>query len=171
MRVSLGGTRYSISMRQLSSRLTLFYKYIAPVLWIGGLGWLTLRVFLHPTTRAAGFGLAKWVLLFCWLAGTVSFLRRAVRLKRVRLDGDFLLISNYFAETRIPIATLVDVHQDDEGLKTIALGFKDPQPFQGRIEFVPARPRDLLVWSDDWALTELRRLTHIDSDEGEARAT
>lgn len=157
-------------MRQLSSRFTFFYKYIAPAVWFGGLGWFTLRVFRHPTTSAAAFGLAKWVLLICWLAGTVTLFRGAARLKRVHLDGAFLLISNYFSETRVAISSLVDVHQD-ERLKTIALGFKDSQPVLGRVEFVPARPRDLLIWSDDWALTELRRLTHIDSDEGEARAT
>ena len=90
--------------------------------------------------------------------------RWAARLKRVRLDGESLLISNYLREVRVPISALIDMHQGDRPDSPITLGFKDPSPFGGPIVLIPARPTDLLVWRDNHAADELRRLAHFDSD-------
>ena len=156
-------------MRALSSRFTFFAKYVAPVLWIAGVGLLTLRAFLHPPSpidsgiAVTALNAIKWLLLIAWSLGSVDVVRHAIPLRRVRVDGDFLLISDYFREVRVPIEELVDIYQDKRS-STITLGFKGPSPLAGIVKFIPARPRDLLVWRDDHAAEELRRLAHFDAD-------
>ena len=151
-------------MNQLSSRRTFIAKYVAPVLWIGGIGSLAVILLLHPqvATNAPG---SRWSLLIAWLGGGVLVVRHAVRLKRVRVDGDFLLISNYFHETRVPINTLVDVQQGGGFDDTVTLEFQDPNPFKGAVAFIPARPRGLMVWRDNRVVSELRQLAHLASED------
>ena len=173
MRESLGRTRNPTSMRQLSSRFTFLAKYGAPPLWMVGFGLVTLRAFLHPSLLAAWGAVGaliavKLVVPLAWLVGSVRVVRWATRVKRVRVDGDFLLISNYVREVRVPIEALIDIHPGERADSPITLGFKDPTPFGGPIVLIPARPTDLLVWRDNHVAEQLRRLARFDSDETRA---
>jgi hypothetical protein len=80
--------------RTLCSNLTFFWKVIFPVLWIPGLGLHILLAFTGHhwflfTPRE------KWFFLALWPLGCIYYFSLPIiRLKRVRMDGEFLYISN-----------------------------------------------------------------------------
>src|SRR5258705_12011772 len=113
-------------MRDLSSPYTLVAKYLGPPIWILGVGLLVLNAFLrHPqVVNGIVFGppaTAKWFLLVGWLVGSVAVIRQGRVFKRVRLDGDSLLISDYFSEHRLPLSAVIDVRQEGSLNLTITL--------------------------------------------------
>jgi hypothetical protein len=114
--------------------------------------------------------IARWASVVVWLVGSVAIVRHAIRLKRVRLDGDSLQISNYFTEIRVPLEALVDVHQAGWLNPLITLEIADPNPFDGIVQFHSARPNGMLVWRDDAIVAELRRLAHLDTSLPNPRA-
>jgi hypothetical protein len=163
-------------MRDLSSGFTPFAKFIVPPLWIAGVGWAALQLLYHPESvvfRGVQGGapmIARWASVVVWLVGSVAIVRHAIRLKRVRLDGDSLQISNYFTEIRVPLEALVDVHQAGWLNPLITLEIADPNPFDGIVQFHSARPNGMLVWRDDAIVAELRRLAHLDTSLPNPRA-
>lgn len=93
-------------VRPLSSSQTFFVKFIFPVLWIGAFGAATLGVWLGPMGSGPGVpppGGVKWAFLAFWLFGATSIYWSYGRLKRVRLNGDVLLISDYRREIQLPL--------------------------------------------------------------------
>jgi hypothetical protein len=163
-------------VRQLSSGFTWFGKFVAPLLWIAVMGWAAFELFFHPAAvvfKGVPGGAppgAKWVFLIAWLVVGAGVVRQALRLKRVRVDGDYLRISNYFTETCIPLETLVDVQQRGWLNGLITLEFADPNPFHGVVQFYPVRSSRLLVERDEAIVTELRRLAHFDASGSDQRA-
>ena len=152
-------------VRQLSSRFTFVHKYFVPALWIFGLGLLTYYLFLHPPTRSfnrlpGGPGSAKWVCLVAWIGTSFLVIRSARSLKHVRLQGDVLEISDYAGRHRVPLSDIVDVRPG--GGRTVTIDLADPNPFHGSVRYVPNRGRRLIIWQEDEAVRELRRLAGLD---------
>ncbi len=101
--------------RTISSRQTFFLKFILPVPWIGIFGAVTLALWLGLFwgSQMSGPPLPlKLTFLTVLLAGGTILLRTVARLKRVRIDGDSLLISNYRTEIRVPLSDIVDVTEN-----------------------------------------------------------
>jgi hypothetical protein len=83
--------------RVISSVQTLVMKFIFPLLWISGFGAGTVTLL---ATRPAAF---PWqVFPVFWLLGTLSWYWFGGRLKKVTIEQDGLLISNYRREVLVP---------------------------------------------------------------------
>jgi hypothetical protein len=79
-------------LERLSSRLTFFYKVVFTTVWPAAFGLAALVVFLQPAARAKGAYLG---LLVVGTLGAWVLWRACSGLKRVDLDGDSLVVSNY----------------------------------------------------------------------------
>ena len=92
----------------LSSRWTPFYKFVIPLLVIGGMGTGAVMGFLHPEAQKMPPGLGPyqaWILMAVAVVIAIAVMWWALgRLMRVELDGDELIISNYRTEIRVPLA-------------------------------------------------------------------
>jgi hypothetical protein len=96
--------------RRLSSRWTLFYKFVFPTLWSSGFGLGTLLLFVGPSTlHPDPPPHLKWVFLAVWSVVTASMLRWLAPLKRVTLEGDHLVVSNFSREEAIPLRDIESV--------------------------------------------------------------
>ena len=129
----------------LSSNWTFFWKFIFPALWIPGLGAYTLLAFVERqwfTPRE------KWFCLVSWLLGCFFvFFFPIRRLKQVRMDGEFLYISNYLKKAKVPlrdvwevrvlsVQDLVDRKREEAPVKPFAIvDFRGQTPFGDRIVF------------------------------------
>jgi len=107
--------------RTLSSRATLFWSFVAPILLIVGLSCVLLLCWLGKISEVDGRpmsveGLCWGTLIWAGLVwGTVGFLGD---LKRVDVEDDALYVSNYFTEVRIPLSE-VTVVRESGGYKDI----------------------------------------------------
>jgi len=139
-------------METLSSSLTFFYKFIVTMLWIGGFGSITVLAVATGKLDARGleFG-AVWIvgsLLLWWTCG---------RLKRVRLNGAMLVISNYREEISVPVADIEQAKQDLLGSpRSATLTFRKSTRFGTSIRFLPPISSSLLVEHE--VVKRLRRL-------------
>ena len=91
--------------RVISSAQTFMMKFIFPVLWICVFGAVTVTMLMKG---APGFPLAG-MFPVVWILGSLSWYWFAGRLKKVTLETDGLLISNYFREVRVSFRHITDV--------------------------------------------------------------
>jgi hypothetical protein len=92
----------------LSSRLTAFYKFVFPTLWLTGFGAGTIALFVesglrHGHSTQAPPPYMKWYLLIAWVLGALFIYWSCIRLKKVSLSARDLLVSNYFKTITIPL--------------------------------------------------------------------
>ncbi len=127
-------------MRELSSRWTIFYKFVFPTLWIGGFASGTLVMFVLPD---ASMGEPdpdhiRWIFLAVTLAGTAFIYWACIRLKRVALSDTTIIVSNYRVETAIPLS---EVEQVSGSLfinpELVWLRFRRGTRFGTKIVFMP----------------------------------
>jgi hypothetical protein len=137
-------------METVSSSLTFFYKFIFPSVWSGGFGFGTVAMLLNRKPEAVGFGAA-------WVIGTTIFLLMCGRLKRVKLDGASLVISNYRRDIIVPVSEIADVRQNRLiNLKPVTITFRKDTSFGNAITFMP--PVSFELFSEDELVTRLRSL-------------
>lgn len=142
--------------RRISSLLTFVYKFIFPPFFIiGGV------VFFRDTAR----GILSFPDLFPFVfAGLVYalivplLLWQFIKIKTVEIDEDYLYVSNYLKEARIPLADVYDVTntpwlQPDY----ITLHLHRPSEFGDRIVFIPPY-RHWIIWSRNPLVEELKEL-------------
>ncbi len=152
--------------RSISSRQTLFAKFVLPVLWIGIFGAVTLALWLgfFWGSQTSGPPLPlKWTFLAVLLVGGTILLQTTARLKRVRIDGDSILISNYRIEIRVPLSDIVAVSENralNHHPVTITLAHETV--FGRRITFLP-KLRLFFPWLRHPIVTELRELASANS--------
>ncbi len=125
-------------MRMLSSRWTWFYKFAFPTLWIGGFGIGTLMMFLAPDSFSWDYPRdLRWAFVAALLVGSAVIYWSCIRVKRVLLDSDAFLISNYREEIRVPLR---DVERVSGSVlwypKLIWLHFRRPTRFGSRVVFI-----------------------------------
>lgn len=143
--------------RRLSSVLTFFWKFIFPAFWFSGAGLITLLAF----TESQGFTHRdRWSSLVSWAFGCLlCFVMQSFRLKRVRIDGEFLYVSNYLKEAKVPLRDVSSVGvltvrvPWTKGLGELALKpfvvleFQGQTPFGNRIVFMA---RGVVVVPEAW---------------------
>lgn len=128
--------------RRLSTTLTLFWRAFAAA-WMtyftllsayGVWGWLTSSGDAGPPFRGGRlialiiFGLASGIFVQV-LAGS---------LKRVVIEGDKLLVSNYLKEVEVPLSQVRHVDGPDwSSLRRITLVLREPSEFGEEITFAP----------------------------------
>ena len=101
----------------------------------------------------------RWLFAAIWLVGSLGLLGMCGRLKRVRLNGTNLMISNYRDEITVPISDIVHVKQNRlVNLRPVFLTFKRETPFGHTVTFMP--PVSFQIFSEDEIVVRLRRLAN-----------
>ena len=149
--------------RRLSSGLTFVFKLLFPLVWMAGFGFATVAEFLwpdrgtHNVVPGGALDGGKWIFLVALLFGSAFILRVAVPLKRVILDGDALLVSNYLRTVRVPLASVARVTQNRWiNVRPVTVHLREPSPFGARFTFMPPRPRWVVAWREDAVVHDLR---------------
>jgi hypothetical protein len=135
-------------------------KFVFPALWIPlfGLGpfilWSGLARGKHGELPPEAM---KYVFAIVWLAGTSFILWVGIQLKRVRIDGSNLYVSDWFHEMVIPMAEIADVkeHKWIKGHPIIIL-FKRPTACGKSVMFLPILR--LAWWSEHPIVKKLKEL-------------
>lgn len=91
------------NMRTLSSEWTFFYKFVFPVLWMGFIAYIILAMF--AATGSPGFsGNFQFVILSAMtVLASGWWYWISIRLKKVTLKDDLLLISDFRKQVEIPL--------------------------------------------------------------------
>ena len=146
--------------RTLSSAQTWFMKFAFPVLWVAVFGVFTAVSWPSFTARpdVPHVQVMQWLYAFGWISGLFLIHRRCAPLKRVQLDGDALLVSNYLREERVPLRHLQSVTENVRlNTHPVTLQFRRDTGFGERIVFMP--PIRLLgKWVPHPLVPELRAL-------------
>jgi hypothetical protein len=152
-------------VRNISSKLTLPNKVILPSVWFaacvricaplwlppGVVHWQAFRGLDNPLARASA--MIGFPLIFAWTVWSTS------RLKRVRLDGDELLVSNYHTEIRIPLSrvALVELINRGRSGKFGVIDLDATSAFGDSITFLPVSTQGALGFEYP-IIDELNRL-------------
>jgi hypothetical protein len=147
---------------QLSSSRTLVTKFVLPVVWLAGFGVATLLLFttgglsgpdgLPPPPEmkwlfVGAIGLGGWFLY--WFCG---------RLKRVEIDEQWLYVSNFLREIRVPLADIEEVTENRWiNIRPITVEFRRETEFGSSIIFMP--PRRWKFWQPHPVVGELEAAT------------
>jgi len=155
-------------VRTLSVRSTFLLKFLLPPIWIAGLGYAILQLWLRPEEvlldGEAGSGILQWLLTGLFVASLAVLWAFVLPLKRVRLESDGLSISNYFREITVPFSAIESVRQNWlPTYRLITLGFRNRTPFGRRVIFMPAGRSRMAFWRKDYwdedeLVPELRKL-------------
>ncbi len=91
--------------KQISSPLTPFYKFVFPSIWIGGFG-------TGIISRTTNNDLEWCSFLIAFSMGTALLWWLCMRLKKVYIENDKLVISNYFKTISVPLSEMQDVKEN-----------------------------------------------------------
>ena len=138
----------------LSSRLTFITKTVFPACWIVGFGAVTALFWAGSGLRAE----TGWLFLFAWIAGAISFLWWCIPLKKVRVDGDELHVSNFRKEIVVPLTFIESVTENRwVNVHPVTIHFRGDTEFGRKIAFMP-KARVMFFWSSHPVVGELRRM-------------
>ena len=141
-------------METVSSSLTFFYKFIFTSVWSGGFGLGTVVMFLIRKPEAMAM---RWQFAAVWAIGTAFLLLTCGRLKRVKLDGATLVISNYRHDITVPVSEIADVRQNRLlNLRPVIITFRKETPFGSVVTFMPRV--SFRLFSEHDIVTRLRSL-------------
>jgi len=141
-------------METVSSSLTFFYKFIFTSVWSGGFGLGTVVMFLIRKQEVMAI---RWQFAAVWAIGTAFLLLTCARLKRVKLDGATLVISNYRHDTTVPVSEIADVRQNRLiNVRPVTITFRKQTPFGSAVTFMPRV--SFRLFSEDDIVTRLRSL-------------
>jgi hypothetical protein len=124
--------------RLISSRLTVFYKFVFPVLWIGLFAVITAAMFIVPDERAGDLRDLRWVFAAVTVVGAAFVYWFGMRLKRVALGERSMIVSNYVEEADVP---LIDVERVSGSVllspELVWIHLRRPSTFGQKIVFMP----------------------------------
>ena len=135
-------------------------KFIFPSLWITGFGAGAIAVFLAaaPPYRGRDF-------LFAWAAGSLFIWWACARLKKVRIDGSNLYVSNYLREICVPADAVSDITENRWlNIHPVTIHFRHDTPFGRSIVFMPKSR--LIPFLSHPIVKELRELS-VSTSSGE----
>jgi hypothetical protein len=147
-------------MRELSSAWTFFYKFVFPTIWIGGFALGTLVMFTAPASLQGGRDVReiRWLFADATVVGGTLIYWFCMRLKKVSLNTDTLILSNYRQRVEVPLR---DVEAISGSLlmspELIWLRFRRPTSLGSKIVFMP-KFRFSLGFSRHPLVAELRAL-------------
>ena len=138
--------------RVISSALTFFYKFVFPLVWIAGFGAGTIVVLLVRPRDL------PWPIFpVFWLLGSVAFGWCFGRLKKVTVDADGLLISDYFREVRVPWRSISEVKGRMMNQPLITITLHADIGLGSSVIFIP-KVRFLWPFQEHPAAEELREM-------------
>ncbi|MEO6690024.1 MAG: hypothetical protein ABIS07_01510 [Dokdonella sp.] len=125
----------------LSSAQTFIMKFVFPAIWISMFGAATLALWSGSMQARNGQNLPmemKWVFLFGWIAGSAMILWFCAPLKRVRMDGAILHVSNYLREIAVPLTSIDRVAENRWiNIHPVTIHFRRTTEFGDAIRFMP----------------------------------
>ena len=140
----------------MSSAWTFCYKFIVPALWTVAIG-VALR-WTYPDERVL------LVIAIVWAVAGVALLRVCVPLKRVSLEDDALLVSNFRTKWRIPYALIAEVTQNRWiKLRPITIRLKRDVGCGETVVFMPYVRMRWRFLDEDPEVEELRKLSGAQS--------
>jgi hypothetical protein len=145
--------------RELSSRLTIAFKFIVPALSITlfGLGAAVMFVISFAVRPPPPPGI-KWLVPATCIGASTFVWWMCCRLKRVWVDGATLHISDYVRDDRVPLASITAVRENRwVNIRPVIVEFRTPTSFGQRIVFMP-RVSWFLLWRPHPIALELRAL-------------
>jgi hypothetical protein len=143
-------------METVSSSLTFLYKFIFPTVWSAGFGIGTVATIFSHKPAAMQFAAA-------WAIGTTFLLLTCAPLKRVKLNGPILVISNYRHDISVPVSEIAAVRQNRLiNLRPVTITFRKETPFGNAVTFMPRV--SFRFFSEDDIVTRLRSLAGARSE-------
>jgi hypothetical protein len=113
---------------------TFLMKIIFPALWIPLFGLGAVTVLFIPSKGE----FPMIIPLIMWVAGSFFIYWTCIRLKAVRVDENFLYVSNYLKEISIPLAQIYDVTENLWiNIHPVTIHLKTPSEFGEKIVFMP----------------------------------
>lgn len=151
------------SPRVLSSAQTFTTKLILPIVWIGLFGIGAVFVVMGDVRSASHGGpplIAKWLIPIIWVAVSAFIIKVCGTLKRVAMDDEYLYVSDYLNEIRVPLNAIESVTQNLWiNIRPITIRFRTMTDFGQSITFMPKV--QFLAWSTYPVVDELRRAAGI----------
>ncbi len=137
-----------------SSRLTFITKAIFPACWIVGFGAITAFFWVSEGLPAE----TGWLFLAAWIVGALSFWWWCLPLKRVRVGGGALYVSNFRKEIVVPLTFIEGVTENRWiNIHPVTIHFRGDTEFGRKISFMP-KARVMFFWSSHPVVGELRRM-------------
>ncbi len=152
------------AVRALSSAQTFLNKVLVPGVIVPLTGVGTLLMWVGPTggpPAAPPPEVIRWLLTALWLVGSAVGVATGVGLKRVRLAGPALLVSNYRREISVPVASIVAIEESRwVAIHPVTLRLREQTRFGRSIRFMPAM-RGWGHWRPHPVVAELAALAGI----------
>lgn len=141
--------------KEFSSPYTFVTKILLPCIWVPAAGFIVLK-YIFSTAED------QWLLLFSWICGSIFLVWFSLRLKRVRIDGDLLFITDYQTEISTPVTNIANITESFwSNPHTITLHFRTPTAFGEKVMFI-SQGRYLAFWATHPTVVELRNLMTLD---------
>jgi hypothetical protein len=149
--------------RIVSSRSTVFWKFVFPALWIVGFG---AGAIVSALASAPGDA-SRWLPLCIWLLGSAFLVWFSVRLCWVAISDGCLVVSTYFRETSVPLSAVSGVTQSYLSRpQTLTLRIDCDTALGRRFLFIaPGWPR---IFSRHPLAIELERMSALSQSDGDA---
>ncbi|MHB8837987.1 MAG: hypothetical protein ACYC7F_03445 [Gemmatimonadaceae bacterium] len=146
----------------LSSRWTPFYKFVLPLLVVGGIGVGAFVARVHPEGQNLPPGFRPehtWYFMLA-VAGVVATIMwwTVGNLTRIELDDDDLVISNYRTEIRVPLAEIEKISGPSmSNPQRYTITFAEATELGRRVTFMPPMVWSLMRGGEREEVAELRR--------------
>ncbi len=128
----------------------MFVKVILPLAWLSLFGWTTTVAFLGREHQ-------RWPMLMFAVAGAAYCVAAGAPLKRVRVGGRVLYVSNFVREVRVPASNILRVSQNFWfGVGPVTIELREANELGRRIVFMPTAR--FLQWRSHPVVAELRAL-------------
>jgi hypothetical protein len=149
--------------RPLSSGRTFVTKVVLPTVWLAGFAVATVLLLKTPGLTDPDRSLLppemKWLFLGGIMLGAWFLYWHCVRLKRVEIDEQWLYVSNFLREIRIPLGDIEEVTENRwVSTRPITVEFRRETEFGSSIIFMP-RPRWWKFWQAHPVVGELEAAT------------
>ena len=120
--------------RQISSKQTFFLRIILPILLVVVITVATVSIYLQSgeSEKSAAFLLPE---IFIFILPIILLILR--RYKEVKIDENFLYVSNYLKKISIPLSDIRDVTESRLRGHPVTIHLKTVSAFGGKITFLP----------------------------------
>lgn len=144
--------------RKISSKLTVFHKFVVPSI---SLIWILQAYFTDAFAGLNSFILEREIIFIVIITVAYLFLWFHLRCKEVSIEGDFLYVSNFFKEIKIPFSEIEKITEFVLiNPNPVTIHLKHPTRFGKKIIFMPTH-QFFSFYSSHPIVRELRQSANI----------